>query len=112
MNKATLTRTTFNWDWLAGSEVQFTVKVGTWKRLGRHDAGGAETSTSSSEATRRSLSLTQTGGGSHYPPLQWYTSSKNTTPTPTRPHLLIVTLVGPSIFKPPQFPIITYDFNP
>ena len=26
----------------------------------------------------------------------------NDTPTPTRPHLLIVLLPGPSIFKPPQ----------
>ena len=28
----------------------------------------------------------------------------NNTPPPTRPHLLIVPLPGPSIFKPPQAP--------
>jgi hypothetical protein len=50
MTKATLIKTTFNWDWLTGSEVQFIIiKVGTWQHPGRHDAGAAETSTSSPE---------------------------------------------------------------
>ena len=50
MTKATLIRTTFNWDWLTGSEVQsIIIKVGTWLHLGSHGAGGAESSTSSSE---------------------------------------------------------------
>jgi hypothetical protein len=36
MIKATLTRTTFNWGWLTGSEVQsIIIKVGTWQRPGR-----------------------------------------------------------------------------
>ena len=44
MNKAaTLIRTTFNWGWLTGSE------VGALQSAGRHGAGGAENSTSSSE---------------------------------------------------------------
>jgi hypothetical protein len=50
MTKATLTGTTFNWGWLAGSEVQsIIIEVGAWQHPGRHDAGGAESSTSSSE---------------------------------------------------------------
>jgi hypothetical protein len=44
-NKATLIRT-FNWGWLAGSEVQSIIKVGTLQHPGRHGAGGAESSTS------------------------------------------------------------------
>jgi hypothetical protein len=48
--KATLIRTTFNWDWLTGSKVQsIVIKVGAWQHPGRHGAGGAESSTSSSE---------------------------------------------------------------
>ena len=30
----TLTRTTFNWGWLTGSEIQFIIKVGAWQCLG------------------------------------------------------------------------------
>jgi hypothetical protein len=42
--------TTFNWGWLAGSEVQsIIIKVGTWHHPGRHGADRAESSTSSSE---------------------------------------------------------------
>jgi hypothetical protein len=49
MTKATLIRTTFNWDWLTGSEVQSVIKAGTWQHLGTHGAGGAKSSTSLSE---------------------------------------------------------------
>jgi hypothetical protein len=50
LTKATLIRTTFNWGWLTGSEVQsIIIKVRAWQYLGRHDAGGAESSISSSE---------------------------------------------------------------
>jgi hypothetical protein len=50
MAKATLVRTTFNWGWLTGSEVQsIIIKVGAWQHAGRHGARGAETSISSSE---------------------------------------------------------------
>jgi hypothetical protein len=50
MTKATLIRTTFNWNWLTGSEVQsIIIKAGVWQHPGRHGAGGAESSTSSSE---------------------------------------------------------------
>ena len=49
MTKAILIRTTFR-GWLTGSEVQSIItKVGAWQHPGRHDAEGAERSTSSSE---------------------------------------------------------------
>jgi hypothetical protein len=50
MTKATLIRTTFNWGWFTGPEFQDTIiKEGVWKPPGRHNADGAESSTSSSE---------------------------------------------------------------
>jgi hypothetical protein len=50
MTKATLIRTTFNWGWLTGSEIQsIIIKVKAWQHPGRHGAGGPESSTSSSE---------------------------------------------------------------
>jgi hypothetical protein len=63
MTKATPIRTTFNWDWLAGSEVQtIIIKVGAWQRPGRHGEGGAESYTSSSEkAARRRLTSKKLG---------------------------------------------------
>jgi hypothetical protein len=48
MIKATLVRTTFNWGWLTGSDVQsIIIKVNVWQQPGRSGAG-AESSTSSS----------------------------------------------------------------
>jgi hypothetical protein len=48
--KAALIRTTFNWGWLTGSEVQsIIIKAGTWQHAGRHGTAGAESSTSLSE---------------------------------------------------------------
>jgi hypothetical protein len=52
MTKASLIKkkTTFNWAWLTGSEVQsIIIKVGAWQYPGRHGAGGAESSMSSSK---------------------------------------------------------------
>jgi hypothetical protein len=50
MTKATLIKRTFNWGWLAGSEVQsIIIKAGAWQHQGRHVAGRTERSTSSSE---------------------------------------------------------------
>jgi hypothetical protein len=47
MAKATLIKTTFNWGWHTGSEVQsIIIKAGTWQHPGRHAARGAENSTS------------------------------------------------------------------
>jgi len=43
MTKTTLLRTTSNWDWLTGLEVQsIIIKAGAWQHPGRHGAGGAE----------------------------------------------------------------------
>jgi hypothetical protein len=42
--------TTFKWGWLTGLKVQsIIIKAGTQQHPGRHGAGGAESSTSSSE---------------------------------------------------------------
>jgi hypothetical protein len=51
MTKASLIKkTTFNWGWFTGSEVQsIIIKVGAWQYPGRHDAGGAGSSMSSSK---------------------------------------------------------------
>ena len=50
MTKATLIRTEFNWGQLTGSEGQsIIIMTGAWQDPGRHGAGGAERSTSSSE---------------------------------------------------------------
>jgi hypothetical protein len=50
MTEATLTRTTFNWGWLTGSEVQsIIIKAEAWQCPGRHGAGGAVSSTSCSK---------------------------------------------------------------
>jgi hypothetical protein len=65
MTKATLTRSTFNWGWLIGSEGQsITIKVGTRQCPGRHGAEGAESSTSHHlEAASRILASRQLGLG-------------------------------------------------
>jgi hypothetical protein len=48
MTKATLIRTTFNWGWLTGSEVQSIItKAGTWQHPSRYGAGRAKSSSSS-----------------------------------------------------------------
>jgi hypothetical protein len=39
----------FNWGWLTGSEVQSIIKAGAWQHPDRCDAGGTESSTSSSK---------------------------------------------------------------
>jgi hypothetical protein len=53
MTKASLIKKkkpTFKWDGLTGSEVQsIIIKVGAWQYPGRHGAGRAESSTSSSK---------------------------------------------------------------
>ena len=58
MTKATPIRTTFNWGWLIGSEVQsIIIKAGTWQHSGRHGAEGAESSTSCSEGNYEKTGL-------------------------------------------------------
>jgi hypothetical protein len=55
MTKTTLIRTTSNWDWLTGSEVQSIIKIGAWQHPGRHGAGGAESSTSSTKDPQKKI---------------------------------------------------------
>jgi hypothetical protein len=66
VTKATLTRPSFNWIWLTGSEVQSTIiKVGAWQHPGRHGAGGAERVLHLHlKASRRRLASRQLGQGS------------------------------------------------
>ena len=81
-------RTSFNWGWLTGSEVQSNIiKVRAWQHLGRLGTGGAESSSSWSKESRIRLAPTWIERGSPYSPLLWHTSSNKGTPTPTRPHL-------------------------
>jgi hypothetical protein len=66
VTKATLSRTTFNWGWLTGSEVQsIFIKAGAWWRPGRHGAGGEEGRVLHLhlKAARRKLASRQLGGG-------------------------------------------------
>jgi hypothetical protein len=57
MTEATLKRTTFNWSWLTGSEVQsIIIKEGAWQHPGRCGAGGAESTTSSSKGMQEKTS--------------------------------------------------------
>jgi hypothetical protein len=52
MTKASLIKTTFNWGWLTGSEVQsIIIKVGAWQHPGCHGTGRAESSMSSSKGS-------------------------------------------------------------
>ena len=76
MTKATLIRTPFNRGWLTGSEVQsIIIKVGTWQHPGRHGAGRAESSTSSSEGCQQKTDFQAA-------------EMKVLKPTPTVTHLL------------------------
>jgi hypothetical protein len=52
--------------------------------------------------TNTRLAAWQLGGGSESPP-QSEISSNKATPTSTRTHLLVVSFLGPSIFKPPHY---------
>jgi len=50
MTKASLIKDNINLGWFTDSEVQsIIIKAGAWQHPGRHGAGGAESSTSSSE---------------------------------------------------------------
>ena len=54
MTKATFVKTPFNLGWLTGSEFQFIIiKAGGWQLPGRCGAGGAESSTFSSEGCQQ-----------------------------------------------------------
>jgi hypothetical protein len=104
MTKASLNKTTFNLGWLSDSEVQsIIIKVGAWQYPGRHGAGRAESSTSSSKGCYWKTDFQATRVRILYPHPQWHTNSNQVTPIPTRPHLQMVPLPGPRIYKPSQF---------
>lgn len=85
MTKATLLKTTFNWGWLTGSEVQ-SIIIMAGSMVVRHGPEGAEICTSCFKRSSEKFSK--------HPP-----NPRDTLP-PTWPHL-IVPLLGPSIFSMP-----------
>ena len=89
MAKTTLIRTTFNWGWLPGLEVQsIIIRAGTWQHRARHGAGGAESSTSSSEGCYEETDFQAARVRVLSSHQQWHTYSNKATPTPTEPYLL------------------------
>ena len=61
MIKTSLIRTTFNWGWFTGSEVQSSIiKGGTWQHPGKHGTVGAEFGLHL-KAARRILTFRQLG---------------------------------------------------
>jgi hypothetical protein len=98
MTKPTLLRTTFNWGWLTGSEVQsIIIKVGAWQSPGRHGTDRAESSIASSEGCFWKTEF-QIARSRVLKPMT--TVAHLLEPTATGPHLLIVPFTGPSIYKP------------
>ena len=101
MTKATLRRTTFDWGWLIGSEVQsIIIKAAIWQHPGRHGAGGAESFMSSSEGCSQNTGFQEARMRDLKVHTQCHTYSNKAMPTPTGPYLLILPLPGPSIYKP------------
>ena len=94
-----LYRTTFNWGWLTGFEVQSIIII-----VGRVAASRQAWPCRCWELyilfQRETGEDRQLGRGSQHPHPQWCPSSNEATPTPTRPYLLVVPLPEPSIFKP------------
>jgi hypothetical protein len=88
----------------AGPQVLRFSPLSSWSEArqgpGRHIAGKAESSTSSSKGSQEQT-VSQTARRVQNPPTKRHTSSNKATPTSTRPHLLIVPLPRPSIFKLP-----------
>jgi hypothetical protein len=84
MTKATLIRTTFNWDWVTGSEVQSIIKVGAWQYV--QEVGMAQKELRvlhlHLKAARKRLAPMWLEGGVSKP------TPDNDTLPPTRPHLL------------------------
>jgi hypothetical protein len=62
ITNASLIRTTFDWGWFTGSEVQsIIIKVGAWQCPSRHGAGGAESSISCSKGKQENTGFQGTG---------------------------------------------------
>ena len=105
MTKATLTRTTINWGWLTGSEVQsLIIKVGSMVMSVQALEKGLRVLHLVLKANRGRLSFRHPLS----PSLQWHTSFNKATPTLRKPQLLILPFLGPTIFKPP-YPFIHWQ---
>jgi hypothetical protein len=102
MTKSSLIKkTTFTWGWLTDSEVQsIIIKVGAWQYPGRHDTGRAESSMSLSKGGSCKTDFQATRVRILSPHPQRHTYSNQVTPIQTRPHLQMVPLPGPRIYKP------------
>jgi hypothetical protein len=102
--KATPIRTTFNWGWLTGSEVQ-SIIVKAWAR--QHPSRDVAESSESLhlKAAGGRLTSRQLGLGTQSPRPQWHTYSNKATLTSTRPHLQIVPFPESSIYKLSHLPI-------
>jgi hypothetical protein len=74
--------------------------VGAWQYPGRHGAGGAESSMSSSKGCQWKTDFQATRVKILYPHPQWHTHSNQVTPIPTRPHLQMVPCPGTRIYEP------------
>jgi hypothetical protein len=91
--KATLIRMMLNWGWLTGSEVQsIIIKAETWRLQAGMVQEELRVLHLHLKATSRILTFRQLGWES-----QAYAHSDTHSP---RPHLQIVPLSGPTIFKP------------
>lgn len=97
----------------AGLQVQRFSPLSSWWEAcqlpGRHGAGGAESSTACYEGKQKTTVFQEARKRVSKPTSivtqflqQGHTYSNKVTPTLTGPHLLIVPLPGPSIFKPAQ----------
>ena len=76
----------------------------------RDDSGGVESSISSSESCQEKTGFQMVRRKSHCLLHSDKLSSTRPYPNPTRPHLLIVPLPGPRIFKAPHIVIELLDF--
>jgi len=98
----------FNRGWLTGSEVQFIIiKVGSVV-VGMLAWDWGSSWEFCNLFQRGRLPSSHLGGGLPSPSLLWHTSFNKATHTLTRPHLLILTLPGPTILKIP-YPFIHWQ---
>jgi hypothetical protein len=104
-------RKTFNWGWLTVHRFSLWTWQEAWWPTGRHGAGEeAESSASGPTGSRKREWATGLDWApqTSKPTLLRHTSFSKATPTPTRPHLLIVplpmSLWGPFSFRSPQDP--------
>lgn len=75
--------------------------VEAWWQTGRHGTGEGDESSASGSAGSKKSSRPWNWLDNLKPPIifQWYSSSNKDTPIPTKPHLLIVPLLGDQAIK-------------